>query len=87
MMYNGILIIVRNEQNMIILILSLLNWIFLENTILRLLIALVLFIIVEKKRRVGNANALMIAGQFISAFIIVLFIVTVVLALIARYTL
>lgn len=72
---------------MIILILSLLNWIFLENTILRLLIALVLFIIVEKKRRVGNANALMIAGQFISAFIIVLFIVTVVLALIARYTL
>ncbi len=72
---------------MIILILSLLNWIFLENTILRLLIALVLFIIVEKKRRVGNANTLMIAGQFISAFIIVLFIVTVVLALIARYTL
>ena len=72
---------------MIILILSLLNWIFLENTILRLLIALVLFIIVEKKRRVGNTNNLMIAGQFISAFIIVLFIVTVVLALIDRYTL
>ena len=39
---------------MFLLILSLLNWIFVENNLLKLGIALVIFIVVEVKRKNGD---------------------------------
>lgn len=71
---------------MLLLILSLLNWIFLDNNLLKILIALVIFIIVEVKRKNGDASKAMIVAEFISALILVVNLILIIIALIARFS-
>jgi hypothetical protein len=56
---------------MAILIISLINWIFVRIQILKAAIALAIFITVEIKRKKKTANGAMIAGEFISALILI----------------
>jgi len=70
---------------MLLLILSLLNWIFLKNNLLKIGIALVIFIIVEVKRKNGDASKSMIAAEFISALILIANLIMIIIALIARF--
>lgn len=70
---------------MALLIISLLNWIFLDNTLLKILISLVIFVIVEVKRKNGEATKAMIAAEFISALILVVTIILIIVSLIYRF--
>ena len=70
---------------MFLLILSLLNWIFVENNLLKLGIALVIFIVVEVKRKNGSASKSMVAAEFISALILTVYLLMVTAGLIARF--
>jgi len=70
---------------MLLLILSLLNWIFLKNNLLKIGIALIIFIIVEVKRKNGDASKSMIAAEFISALILIANLIMIIIALIARF--
>ena len=56
---------------MLTLILSILNFLFVQNNILRLVIAIIIFIFVESKRKNYEENVPMIIGEFISAIIII----------------
>ena len=67
--------------SMLLLILALLNWIFLSD-ILELVIAIIIFIIGEVKRRNGDGSKATIAAQFISALIIVAYILLLILGLV-----
>ena len=70
---------------MLLLILSLLNWLFLKNSLLKIGIALVIFIIVEVKRKNGDASKSMIAAEFISALILIANLIIIILGLIANF--
>lgn len=70
---------------MLLLILSLLNWIFLKNNLLKILVALIIFIIVEISRKNGSASKAMIVAEFISALILVANLVLIIIALIGRF--
>lgn len=56
---------------MILLILSLLNWLVLPNVWLKLLCALIIFIIAEVKRKNGDSSKAIVIAQIISAIILV----------------
>lgn len=69
---------------MLLLILSLLNWIFLDNNILKILVALIIFIIAEVIRKKGSATKSIIAAEFISALILVANLIIIIIGLIMR---
>lgn len=70
---------------MFLLILSLLNWIFLKNNLLKIGVALIIFIIVEVKRKNSDASKAMIVAEFISALILIPNLIMLIIALIARF--
>ena len=70
---------------MILLILSLANLLLLKTSLLKLIIALIIFIIVEVKRKNGSATKPMIVAEFASAIVIVAFIVLFIIGLVAKY--
>ncbi|MBQ2947332.1 MAG: hypothetical protein IJE04_05795 [Bacilli bacterium] len=70
---------------MILLILSLLNWIFLKNSILKILVALIIFIIAEVKRKNGDATKSIIVAEFISALILVANLLILIIGLFYRF--
>lgn len=72
-------------MEMFLLILSLLNWIFLKNNLLKIGVALIIFIIVEVKRKNSDASKAMIVAEFISALILISNLIMLIIALIARF--
>lgn len=71
---------------MILLILSLINWIFLDNDLLKLGVALIIFVIAEMQRKNGNATKSVIVAQFISAFILIAYVMLVIINIIGKFS-
>ena len=65
---------------MLLLILSLLNWIFLENNLLKISFAVIIFIIAENKRKNGDGSKAIIFAQFISALILIATLLRILIA-------
>ena len=70
---------------MLLFLISLLNWIFMDIYILKFLIALIIFIVVETKRKNHNASKLEIAGSFISALVVVAMLLYIVAGVIMKF--
>ena len=70
---------------MILLILSLLNWIFINNKLIKVLISLVIFIVSEIMRRKGESSKSIIVAEFISALILIAYLLIIIIDLILKF--
>lgn len=70
---------------MILLILSLLNWIFIDNKLIKVLISLVIFIVSEIMRRKGETSKAIIVAEFISALILIAYLLILIIDLILKF--
>lgn len=70
---------------MIIFILAILNWTFIENQIIKFIVSLTLFIIAENERKNGSNSKLLIVGEFICVFLMLAFILLLIVNFIMRF--
>lgn len=70
---------------MLFLLLAILNWAVIENLLMKFIVALIIFVVVEIKRKNGSATRPMIVGEFISAFILIVFIIQIIMGLVYRF--
>ena len=70
---------------MLFLLLAILNWAVIENLLVKLIVALIIFVVVEIKRKNGSATKPMIVGEFISAFILIVFIIKIIMGLVYQF--
>ena len=70
---------------MIYLLLALANFIFIPHNLFKMLVSLLLIILIESKRRNGNATGIMIAAEFLAALMLFLILGGYVILFIIKY--
>lgn len=68
-----------------LLVLSILNWAFIKIKVLKFLIALILFIVVEMKRRNNTTTKLEIVAEFISVLVLVAMLLYTILGIVLNF--